>query len=89
MHTYRIECIGRVHAVGFRAYVRECAQRLGAQGRVQNIGHDCVRVIISVSDDALREMLRVCAQGPRGARVDCVHVYGAQFQQFDDFQIVA
>ena len=58
---------GRVQGVGFRAFVRAHAQRLGVRGTVWN-GHDgAVYVVAEGSRPALDMLLAALHEGPRVA----------------------
>ena len=60
---------GRVPGVGFRWFVWRDAERLGLRGFARNVRDGSVEVIADGSPDALLELERALAQGPRAARV--------------------
>ena len=63
---------GRVQGVGFRAFTRRHARRLGLSGHVQNEPDGSVTVAAEGPDRALRELVRALHDGPPAARVDDV-----------------
>ena len=63
---------GRVQGVGFRAFVEDEAVRRGIGGWVRNRRDGAVEAVFAGSDNAVREVIDVCRQGPRAARVDGV-----------------
>ena len=62
--------IGRVQAVGFRAYVESHARRLNLTGWVRNVGYDTVEALAEGPRAAIEEFIAVVKQGPLGAHVD-------------------
>ena len=63
---------GRVQGVGFRWWTRSLGERLGVVGTVRNAADGSVEVQARGSDDALRELERLLAEGPPHARVTAV-----------------
>ena len=63
---------GRVQGVGFRAFVEDEAVRRGIGGWVRNRRDGAVEAVFAGSDNAVREVIDLCRQGPRAARVDGV-----------------
>ena len=70
----RLEAVvsGRVQGVGFRAYVRGWARKLGLVGYVRNEPDGTVRLVAEGSADALDRLARLLWGGPPGARVAAV-----------------
>ena len=65
---------GRVQGVGFRWFVRDAALREGVGGWVKNLPDGRVEALIEGEGEAVTRMERALRSGPRGARVDTVHV---------------
>ena len=63
---------GRVQGVGFRWFVWREAEDLGLRGRARNLADGSVEVLAEGTEDALAQLARALARGPRGARVDDV-----------------
>ncbi len=63
---------GRVQGVGFRAFVHDCAHRLGLSGYVANMGDGTVYIQASGRREALDSLLAHLQRGPTMARVQKV-----------------
>ena len=63
---------GRVQGVGFRAFTRRHARRLGLNGHVRNDPDGSVSVVAEGRGRVLGELLRALHDGPPAARVDGV-----------------
>jgi acylphosphatase len=74
MRRVRVLVSGRVQAVFFRATCAREARARGTAGAVRNLPDGRVEAIFEGTDDAVQEMVRWCAHGPPGARVDLVEV---------------
>lgn len=70
----RLEAVvtGRVQGVGFRAYVRGWARKLGLVGWVRNERDGTVRLVAEGDGAALDRLTRLLWGGPPGARVEGV-----------------
>jgi acylphosphatase len=66
---------GRVQGVGFRAFVRYQAERLGIRGAVWNGDDGAVYVVAEGSRPALEALLAALRQGPRMAHPDAVETH--------------
>ncbi len=60
---------GYVQGVGFRAFVRAAALRLGLRGYVRNMDDGSVFVSATGERHALEELLALLVKGPSGSRV--------------------
>jgi acylphosphatase len=70
MRRVRLTIHGRVHGVGFRAFVeREAAQR-GLEGWVRNRRDGSVEALIVGAERVVDGMIEACRRGPASARVD-------------------
>jgi acylphosphatase len=65
---------GSVQGVGFRAWVRSAATRLGLDGYVRNLADGSVEVVASGHQDALDKLLSLLESGPSEATVQSVTV---------------
>jgi acylphosphatase len=72
MSSKRLVISGRVHGVGYRAWMVEQATALGVDGWVRNRADGAVEALISGTADAVEELARACRRGPRFAQVDSV-----------------
>jgi acylphosphatase len=88
----RLHCVvqGRVQGVGFRAFVRGQALKLGLTGWVRNVGYDQVEVLAEGPRDRLETLLEFLRRGPSAARVDAVvPEWSPATGEFRDFQVRA
>jgi acylphosphatase len=72
--SVRIRVRGRVQGVGFRAWTAATALRLELDGWVRNRSDGSVEVFAAGTDSAVDALVEALRRGPRGARVDRVHV---------------
>jgi acylphosphatase len=63
---------GRVQGVGFRAFIERHAQERALDGWVRNREDGSVEAVFAGGAAAVDEVLAVCREGPRGAKVDDV-----------------
>ncbi len=63
---------GRVQGVFYRAWTRETARSLGLSGWVRNRRDGTVEALFCGPEGAVKEMLRLAAEGPPAARVERV-----------------
>ncbi len=78
MKTVTARISGRVQGVWFRAWTAQQAVSLGLDGWVRNRRDGTVEALFSGEDAAVDQMIAVCHEGPRAARVeDVVVVPGA------------
>jgi membrane protein YqaA with SNARE-associated domain/acylphosphatase len=68
--AYRLE--GRVQGVGFRAFIRREAERLGVAGWARNAPDGSVKVEATGDAEALRDLEARLRQGPPASRVERV-----------------
>ena len=79
---------GRVQGVGYRAFVREQARRLGLAGWARNEPDGDVRVLAEGPRDALEALLAKLEQGPPAARVARVTPFWSEASgEFDGFGV--
>jgi acylphosphatase len=63
---------GLVQGVGYRVWVEREAAARGLEGWVRNRRDGRVEALLAGSADVVAEMIALCRQGPRMARVDAV-----------------
>lgn len=69
MIAKRLVIAGRVHGVGFRAWMVREAQARGLSGWVRNRTDGSVEALIAGDTPAVEELVRLCRRGPRMAEV--------------------
>lgn len=69
MQARRYRVTGRVQGVGFRAFVRKHAERLGVTGYAKNLADGGVEVLAQGSAKALDELSGYIQQGPAWGEV--------------------
>ncbi len=81
---------GVVQGVGFRAFVRRNARRLGVKGFVRNLPDGfTVEIVAEGPDDAIEQLINIVSKGPPGAIVEDVEVnYEEPRNEFNDFEIL-
>src|ERR1022692_1102198 len=70
MRFVRLTIHGRVHGVGFRAFVEHEAVQRGLEGWVRNRRDGSVETLIAGDDPVLEDMIEIFRRGPAVARVD-------------------
>ncbi len=70
MRFVRLTIHGRVHGVGFRAFVEREAVRRGLEGWVRNRRDGSVETLIAGDEPMLDDMIKACRRGPVAARVE-------------------
>ncbi len=80
---------GIVQGVGFRAFVRRNAKRLGIKGFVRNLPDGfTVEIVAEGPDDSIEQLVSIVNKGPPGAIIEDVEVeYEEPKNEFDDFEI--
>lgn len=77
---------GFVQGVGFRAYVRSKARKLGVNGWVRNLSDDRVEAVLQGEKDKIEKIIAFCRRGPFFADVTDIVVdweeAGEQFLEF-------
>jgi acylphosphatase len=63
---------GRVHGVGYRAWMVDKATELGVSGWVRNRPDGAVEALIAGDVASVEEMSRLCRRGPRLAEVSSI-----------------
>jgi acylphosphatase len=79
---------GRVQGVFFRDTTRRQAESRGIAGWVRNNDDGTVEAVFEGPADAVGEMCRFAAQGPRGASVERVDAFEEVPEGLQGFRIV-
>lgn len=82
-----VQITGRVQGVGFRAWTRSEAERLGLGGWVRNRDDGSVEALLEGSAPAVAEMIERLQHGPTLARVDDLQTTEAEPEGAVDFKI--
>lgn len=82
-----VRVTGRVQGVGYRAWTRDEAQRLGLGGWVRNCEGGAVEALLEGPEPAVAEMTQRLRDGPFAARVDDVQASDATPEEAVDFEI--
>jgi acylphosphatase len=85
MVTRHLLIEGLVQGVGYRAAMREEAQRLGLTGWVRNRAQGSVEAVVQGSAQPLERLIAWAHRGPTAARVTAVRVTEAQLTPGDRF----
>lgn len=78
---------GKVQQVGFRAFARREALRLGVGGHARNLADGRVEVVMSGEEGAVRQLIERLQRGPTLARVDQLLLDTLPAQEINDFVI--
>ena len=78
MRLVRLTIHGRVHGVGFRAFVEDEAMSRGLEGWVRNRRDGTVEALIVGEARLVKEMIEACRRGPAAARVERIDVEEAK-----------
>jgi len=85
----RVRIEGRVQAVWFRGWTMDEARRRGLAGWVRNRRDGSVEALFSGPEEAVREMVVLCHEGPPAARVTAVVKAPAKAPEEADFRYLA
>ena len=79
---------GRVQGVSFRYYTMQEARMLGLTGWVRNLWDGRVEVLLDGSEDAVKQMIEWCQQGPPSAVVEEVEIaWEETTAEFKNFRV--
>jgi acylphosphatase len=77
---------GFVQGVGFRAYVRSKAKKIGVTGWVRNLSDDRVEAILQGEKEKIEKVISFCRRGPFFANVKSIVVdWEEQTELFQEF----
>jgi acylphosphatase len=68
----QVKITGRVHGVGYRAWVEHRASAHALEGWVRNRRDGSVEALFAGPEHVVSDMIAVCRRGPSTARVDAV-----------------
>ena len=85
--TVEVRITGRVQGVSFRAWTEAEAQRRGLGGWVRNARDGSVEACFCGPAGVVDEMLALCREGPRLARVDDVEAREVEADPAPGFEI--
>ncbi|HYF05805.1 MAG TPA: acylphosphatase [Patescibacteria group bacterium] len=80
-----ITITGKVQGVGFRYSILDEAVFLGLKGFVKNIDKG-VYAEAEGEEDQLKQLLKYCKAGPKGARVEAMTYEVGELKNFEDFK---
>jgi acylphosphatase len=80
MRYVRLIIHGRVHGVGYRAFVEREAKERQLEGWVRNRRDGSVETVIAGDEMTLDDMIEVCGRGPAVARVDWMDIEDADVE---------
>ena len=86
MHR-KIIISGKVQGVFFRASTKEKAEELGITGWVRNAADGTVEIEASGNDDAIKQFIDWCHEGPELAEVDTVTVVENYNSSAEGFEV--
>ncbi|MBS0558459.1 MAG: acylphosphatase [Proteobacteria bacterium] len=72
MNAKRVVVRGAVQGVGYRAWMKRQAERLGVSGWVRNRADGSVEALVAGDAAAVEELLRLCRRGPALAQVSSI-----------------
>lgn len=76
---------GQVQGVGYRAFARSAARKLGVHGHARNLADGRVEVLACGAAQALQEFTARLREGPRWARVDGLTIRESSCPEPDGF----
>jgi acylphosphatase len=83
----RVVIEGLVQGVFFRDSTRRLARQHGVSGWVANRADGNVEAVYEGDADAVERLVSFSREGPRGARVDSVHVTDEEPEGLDGFAV--
>jgi len=83
----RLTIVGHVQGVGFRAFTKKQAQRLGITGWVKNCDDGTVEIIANGDEEKLKMLAVICEKGPMTAVVKQIMKEEIPLQSINHFEI--
>lgn len=78
---------GFVQGVGYRAYVRSKAKKLGLFGWVRNLSDNRVEAVLQGEKEKIEKLLKLCNRGPFFAKVSNIVVDWEDLtEEFSEFK---
>jgi acylphosphatase len=84
----RVVVGGRVQGVWFRASAREQARLRGVAGWVRNLPDGTVEACFEGAPGDVEALVRWCAHGPEGARVDRLETFEEPIGRLEGFRVI-
>jgi len=78
---------GRVQGVGFRAFIRENAHRLGVKGWAKNLNNGRVEAVFSGPEEKVDKLVELVKKGPRFGKVKNIKINNDIDEEFTNFEI--
>lgn len=78
---------GRVQGVGFRAFIRKNANKLGVNGWVKNLQDGRVEAVFTGERKNVNKLIELVKKGPRFAKVNNIEIRDDIDENFNDFKI--
>ena len=71
----RVIVHGRVQGVGFRYSLARAAETRGVAGWARNRPDGTLEAVFEAEPEGVESLVRLCREGPRGAKVEQVEVF--------------
>jgi acylphosphatase len=85
----RVEVMGLVQGVFFRASTRDVAENLGLKGWVRNNPSGSVEAVFEGPEEKVKRAIEWCRTGPTSARVDNLDVsFDSYLNEFNGFTVL-
>lgn len=72
--TKRLKIFGKVQGVGYRAWTVQAATQMGLTGWVRNRTDGSVEAVVTGDDEAVRNFIAACYDGPKASKVETISV---------------
>ncbi|MFP3131212.1 MAG: acylphosphatase [Nitrososphaeria archaeon] len=77
---------GLVQGVGYRAFAKRVAEKLGLKGYAENLPDGTVKIIVEGEKDQIEDFIEECKRGPPLSEVENLEVKWEQYKgEFDSF----
>jgi acylphosphatase len=77
---------GLVQGVGYRAFAKRIADKLGLKGYAENLPDGTVKIIVEGEKDQIEDFIEECRRGPPLSEVENLEVKWEQYKgEFDSF----
>ncbi len=87
MPTLHLLIKGKVQGVFYRATARKIAEELGVKGWIKNTKDNNVELIITGTEEQVRQFIEWCKKGPTRAEVSDLIATTIDDKSFSDFRI--
>ena len=86
-HHYQISVIGKVQGVGYWAFAKDVADKLGVKGFVKNRRDGTVYIEAEAPQITVERFLTECHKGPNYSKVDHMEIIQVPVTDFTEFEI--